>query len=223
MSAQALLRMTKACRFPETRIRPTWFGATAAIVASGPSLRKSDVEYLRGKCRVIVINDNYRLAPWADALYACDRAWWEYHKPEFSGLKFTQHKLASPGESKRDKECAAKLGVTAIAGINNPGLSRDPSVIHHGGNSGYQAINLAFHLGVKRILLLGFDMQHTGGKRHWFGDHPRPLNNAAGIEGWRKAFTRLADDLRGEGVEVVNCSRETALTCFPRKKLCSIT
>jgi len=28
---------------------------------------------------VLAINDAYRLAPWADWLYACDDRWWRFH------------------------------------------------------------------------------------------------------------------------------------------------
>lgn len=86
-------------------------------------------------------------------------------------------------------------------------------------NSGYQAINLAYQFGAAKIILIGYDMQHTGGKTHWHGDHPKGLTNAQGIEGWRKCFTPLAEDLAAIGVDVVNCSNETALTCFRRSTL----
>jgi hypothetical protein len=47
-------------------------------------------DYVRGKCRVVAVNDAYRLAPWADALVGNDRAWWGLY-PEalnFAGRKF---------------------------------------------------------------------------------------------------------------------------------------
>lgn len=91
--------------------------------------------------------------------------------------------------------------------------------INHGTNSGYQAINLAYHFDVKRIILLGFDMQHTNGKTHWHGDHPKRLTNAAGIENWLPRFKPLAQDLERLGVEVINCTTETAITCFKRADL----
>lgn len=91
--------------------------------------------------------------------------------------------------------------------------------IHHGLNSGYQTINLAYHFGVSRIVLLGYDMQHTGGKRHWFGDHPKSLTNADGIHNWVAGFSRLAKDLHQDGIDVINASPETALKCFKRQPL----
>lgn len=88
-----------------------------------------------------------------------------------------------------------------------------------GRNSGYQAINLAFHFGASTIALVGYDMQHTGGVTHWHGDHPAGMRNASTVKNWLSGFDALAADLRDEGLDVVNCTIETALTCFPRADL----
>lgn len=89
--------------------------------------------------------------------------------------------------------------------------------VRTGKNSGHQALNAAVQRGAARILLLGFDMQ--GG--HWHGDHPSGLANPTDLmlETWRRNMATTVPDLRRAGVEVVNCSRETALTCFPRARL----
>jgi len=90
----------------------------------------------------------------------------------------------------------------------------------YGSNSGYQAINLAFILGAGEIILLGYDMQKTGGKQHFFGDHPNgPMKVDSDYNGWLGNFEKLASDLAGKGVEVINCTRQTALTCFKRMSL----
>lgn len=67
--------------------------------------------------------------------------------------------------------------------------------------------------------MIGYDMQHTGGKSHWHGDHPRGMANAVGINKWVRNFEPLADDLKTVGVEVINCTTETALQCFDRADL----
>ena len=85
------------------------------------------------------------------------------------------------------------------------------------GNSGAGAIAMAAKAGATRVILLGYDCQRTGGKAHWHGDHPPMLGNAGSMPKWPDQFKRLAASL--EGVEVVNCSRETALTVFPRAPL----
>lgn len=77
-------------------------------------------------------------------------------------------------------------------------------------------MGLAWQFGARRIVLLGYDMQRTGGRAHWFGDHPKNLSNASGLSGWSAKFALLASDLLRSNCKVVNCSRETALNCFTR-------
>jgi len=186
-----------------------WF-----IIASGPSLTVEDVDAIRNQ-PTIAINDNYLLAPWADVLYACDVCWWDWHADRqelkaFKGRKITQ-----------DKEAAEKYGVEYIRSIDADGLSRDPAYIHSGANSGIQAINLAYHLGARRIVLLGYDMQATDGKSHWFGEHP----SGKGRPTWHRWLWRyqlVAEDAGRMGLEIINATRETALTCFPRGPLSSL-
>lgn len=107
-------------------------------------------------------------------------------------------------------------GITLIPGASLPGLGIDR--LHYNNNSGAQAINLAFLLGAARIVLLGFDMQWTGGKAHFFGEHPPELSNGNHAT-FVTDFNQLAKDLEWQGVEVVNCSRQTALHQFPRADL----
>lgn len=195
-------------------VAPVFKGDTIVIVAGGPSLTADQVNYCRGRARVLVINDGYLLAPWADALYACDFPWWSAHDgvADFAGLKFTQDER--PPKQWPD--------VHRIAGIHAPGLSLDPDLIHFGGNSGYQAINLAVHLGAKRIVLLGFDLRlGDDGKRHWFGDHRAGLNNpdAGHMARWLDNFATMIPDLERAGVEVINCTPGSALECFDKDDL----
>ncbi len=84
-------------------------------------------------------------------------------------------------------------------------------------NSGACAIGLAAHWGAKRVILVGYDAQRTGGKSHWHGDHPHGLGNAGSMGQWKGHFERVAHDLAD--VEIVNCSRETALRMFRRAAL----
>jgi hypothetical protein len=94
------------------------------------------------------------------------------------------------------------------------GLGKDK--IHGGGNSGYQVMNLVYLFGATKIFLLGYDMKLSGGKTHWHGDHPGDLNRDLDVKTFAKNFPALADDLKAEGVEVFNVSRETALECFKK-------
>lgn len=188
-----------------------WPDSTIVCLGTGPSLTVEDVNAVRGHSRVIAVNDAYRLAPWADVLYACDAKWWRWHKgvPSFQGLKYAlEH---------RDIHW---LGVQLLKKTGREGLERDPSGLRTGHNSGYQAINLAVHLGARRIVLLGYDMGHGPNKpTHFFGDHPHAIRTVSDYQTFARHFALLVEPLRAAGVEIVNCSRRTALTCFPRQSL----
>lgn len=181
-------------------------GGTVVCLGGGPSLTPDDVTYCRGKATVIAINDAYKLAPWADVLYACDARWWNWHRgvTSFTGLKFSLQKAA-----------AGWKGVGVLKRTGDYGLERKPHAIRAGRNSGYQAVNIAWHLGATRILLLGYDMQIAQGKpTHWFGEHPN--KTPPPVQSFRGPFRSLPPILKDFNLEIINCTRETALPYFPR-------
>jgi len=192
---------------PLVNQRPNWDGETVVCVATGPSLDKRDLAYIRGRCPVIAINDSHRLAPWADVLYGCGGQWWDWHHGvvEFEGARWTQ-----------DERAAHTYGLNYIKGEAGHELSKHPDIIHHGHNSGFQAINLAYHFGARRIVLTGFDMKFSDtNQSHWFGDHPD--GKRSNYDLMMPSFESLA---KQNLIEIINCTRDTALTMFPR---CAIT
>lgn len=203
---------------------PAWSGETAAILASGPSLTREQCEAVRGHCRVIAINnqgiDNEvagqsipAFAPWADVLYAADAKWWKFHAERalrFAGIKVSIRPDAGYPE------------VNILQQSDRRPFDTRPTHLVTGSNSGYQALHLAVHFGSRRIVLLGYDMQDTGGRRHWFGNHPGPLNARNTYPNWLRRFEDLAPVLQRMGVEVVNCTTTTALRCFPLARLSEV-
>ena len=182
-----------------------WDGGTVICIASGPSLCHKDVERVRRwreeagtqAKAVIVANTSFRIAPWADALFAIDRDWWKTYIDEINAT-FKGGRYSSNSQNK-------SYNVTQLKGIGTYG------------NSGAGCISVAEQAGAARIILLGFDCCHTGGKSHWHGDHPNHLGNAGLTSQWLDKFKQLADDF--SHVEIINASRETAITCFPRARL----
>lgn len=97
-------------------------------------------------------------------------------------------------------------------------LTGEVGLVGSGGNSGFQALNLAVQFGALRIALVGFDMTDRSGV-HWYGRNRwNRANNPdhSNFRRWITAFDRAAPDLKNMGVEVVNCSPHSALTCFPK-------
>jgi len=183
-----------------------WLGRTVVCIASGPSLTEEDAATVRAAGHpTIVTNTTFRLCPWADALVAFDCRWWQVHSREvretFAGRTLT----FCP------KGAATRWGVETA-------LHRE-DWIQSFGNSGTAAVSLAVVTGASKVVMLGFDCQKTGGRTHWHGDHPRSLGNAVSMPSWPKLFGKLAAWAEARRVPVVNASRETALTCFPRVTL----
>lgn len=187
-----------------------WNIETFVCIASGPSLTPTQIDICRGNVgSVIVVNDNYKIAPWADHLYAADKQWWLLYiddiNRKFGGKKWIAN----------EQEVAKQLNITSIECNYKPGLA-DNGSLNCGNNSGYQAVNLAYKLGAKKIILLGYDMKiGSNGKLHWFGNHPSVLRNEVKLfPRWVNYFRDLAKDLNTKGIDVVNCSTDTALDCF---------
>lgn len=175
----------------------------AVCIASGPSLTEADVEQVRawreakeGR-HVVVVNTTFRIAPWADALYALDRKWWDNYGAEVNSI-FTGDRASFNPQSSRWR-------VTHLPAVKSYR------------NSGAGAVNFSAWRGAKRIVLLGYDCQRSGGKAHWHPDHPVGMGNAGSINRWHEDFGKLAKIL--SGVEVINATRETALKCWPRETL----
>lgn len=190
-----------------------WPGETCVCVATGPSLTVEDVEYCRGKARVIAINNSHELAPWADALYATDAKWWNWHHgaKSFTGPKWSME------HSQWNRTRADYPEIQRLRNTGNHGLEHNPTGLRNGRNSGYAAINLAYHYGATRIILIGYNMQPWKGKTHYFGDHPQKNNSP--YNQFRAAFESLKQPLAKAGIQVLNCSRDSVLNTFPKAEL----
>lgn len=183
-----------------------WSGDTVFILAPGPSASQEVADKLRGQ-RVIVVNDAYKLAPWADILYACDVKWWDYHYEtlEFAGLKVTLCK---------DNYVCKYQEVKFLEYAGPFGLSWRPTHLRTCKNSGFQAMNLACLLGAKKIVLCGFDMKQVKGEEHFFGAHPESLKQRIPFEDFITLITKTAPEFVSAGVQVVNATEGSALKCF---------
>lgn len=189
-----------------------WRDQTVVVAASGQSQCKEDLDYVRGRCRVVVINSTWRLAPWADILYFCDANWWYADGPK-------QHEF--PGQWVIGKAQGGELsGAFPANVVPQDMMIWDGERIGGGGGSGFQVLNLLAVWGVARVIYLGLDC--TWSKQvHWHGPHKngRPNPKEGTIARWRLAFERNAPDVARRGVEVFNASRQTSLACFPRVNL----
>lgn len=195
-------------------------GETAAIIGTGPSLTDSQLEQV-SHLRKFGVNNAFRLG--LDVHLACNWQWWDRYWPEISDYdcyKWTP-RLAS----------AENYGLNYIEERWEDGLSTDPSYIcaHHG--SGPQIVNLALHYGIKKMILIGWDMRYPGkvnnrqytGKRHYFGEYEKELQHwpRTGPNGELAGLIKEMETIYPEdyGIEIINCTPGSAMTCFPMGEL----
>lgn len=167
--------------------------------------------------RLLVVNDGYRLAPFADCLYAADDDWWQLHWEQIKASGFKGQLWCTKETVK-----ARHPEVNYIPHLVQGGLATDGFYLHTGqpAHSGYQAINLAYLLGARDLILLGYDC-HARGKRHWFGEHPAPLRRGAAPQDWAPAYDTIVNSPTWPklGLSVTNCSPGSRIAAFPKMKL----
>lgn len=209
--------------FPKTSAR------IGVIIGGGPSLTPYDVSIADSLARVgdaylIGINDAYRISNGLDMLYAADLPWWVHH---ISAVKRYAYAKSING-----------FGDVALWTAGDDAANKFPSLtyieseaaaeffiksdrkIGRGVHGGFQALNIALNIGFSKILLLGYDCKATPNNRHWFGNHPPPIAKNSPYNTWVDVFEKGARTLyQWPETEVVNCSRETALTCFRRSTI----
>lgn len=177
---------------------PPWAGETVVCIASGPSLTIEDCALVRDSgLRAMAANDSWRRAPFVDVIYAMDPGWWEQHI----------HEIA----------CPAQRWTTSVSAAKEFDLNfhTTHSRAH---NSGAMMMELAAQLGAARLILLGYDCSIAAGT-HWHGDHTRTDNpDAQTVVNWHQHFADVGRAIAGT-TSVVNCSRQTEITCFPRANL----
>lgn len=191
---------------------PEWQGETGFIIAGGPSVATQNVAALKGR-RVIVVNSSYLVAPWADFLCFGDARWWGEHQNR--APEIFQGRIVSC--------CDSVLGDPDILNMQKvnvpPGLAEDRQGLAMGRTSLQAAMNLAYHLGVSRMVLLGADMQAApDGKTHHHEPHIWPQKRGCWDE-QMKYLVYARDFLREKNIEVINTSPVSRITWWPHKTL----
>jgi len=201
-----------------------WKGSTAFLLGGGPSLRDVDLARIRTR-RIIAINNAYgdpvRPAPsrdvrgafhcrysprdWVDIVWFGDARWFSWHRKDlrrFQGLAATCSPLLV------DVRGIFRYDFGKLSGI-----CTEPGKVAWNRNSGGSAINLAYHLGVRRVVLLGFDMRRVDGEPNWHKDHPAADKNPYDV--YLKHFNAIARDAEALGLEIINCTPGSAIGHFP--------
>ncbi len=192
------------------KVKPEWKGETAFIIGGGTSVGRQNVHRLQGR-KVIAVNSSYQAAPFAQILFFNDNRWWQQHAPtleaEWNGKLVTVSQAAK----------GARL-IKLDRATPEEGLSLNPGAVCSLRTSLQGAMNLAFHLGVTRIVLLGADMcRAEDGRTH----HHKPhlWRNKPGNETWdtqMQQLVHIVEPLKKHGVEVLNASPISRIPWWPK-------
>jgi len=194
-------------------VEPEWKGETVFIIAGGPSVASLDLSALAGR-RVIVINSSWAVYPKADLLFFADSRWWGVNRPAveagFAGRIAT---CANGAPGKR------VLRLYRIDGQH--GLSNLKNTVCVGRTSLQGAINLAVHLCVARIVLVGADGGPVGKKTHHHEPHPWPQRPTC----WDEQIANLkttVPHLIAAGVEVFNANPASRVPWWPKDEFANL-
>ena len=173
---------------------------------------------------VIGVNNAYQIGTWIDALFFGDSSWYLVHRQalaKWPGLKVS----CSPRFSNRHGKELEGVRYMPKDRTKRHGISNNPCSISWNGNSGAAAINLAIHMGAKRIALLGFDMDVDGNQiSHWHGGHNRSSTSfkkkkAPPFTRHLMGFGPIAEDAQKLGIEILNVSFVSKIKDFRKVEL----
>lgn len=192
-------------------IRNEWLGEKTFVIGGGPSVSECDISLLQGKGRVIVTNNAYKIAPWADWLVFSDYIWYEWHKESLRTVKMP---IITGGYFPNPYEVAPEI--LHWRSTNYPGIIRESNGGSLSGkNAGHMALSLADFLGSSKIVLIGFDMNVAkDGSTQWHKEHKRITNTSMYEKEFIPDFCLIAEELKNKGVNVFNTNKNSALKCF---------
>lgn len=195
------------------------------IVGGGRSLTDFNFGYLKSLGHIITINDSGKVIPYADSWFTLDP--WGLEGPQLPPPLSTSKLYAAVpddfGTPNARSEAHRKpvyrpvtflhriIKHNLIHGSSDTayklGLCEDKDCISTG-NSGYGALNLAYHMRPKRILLLGID-----GDIGYYYDKTK---NNRRLSALPAMFRSAIPQLEAQGITVVNGSIKSTVDAFPR-------
>ena len=175
---------------------------------------------------VIGVNTAFYLGEWIDAVFFGDGGFYLNNKPELDA--FPKLKVScNPNLVKKDDVRDVKY--TPRDNKHPRGISDTHPRISWNLNSGGAAINLAYHFGVKRVYLLGFDMDVSkDGVQHWHRHYPKNKDRAPRdpkklpFKRHLPCFPGIARDAKRLGLDIINVNPNSRIEAFKRVKLSDV-
>lgn len=194
--------------------------------------------YLKLICNehVIGVNNAYMIGNWIDVTFFGDCGWYLKHKDHLA--KYSAIKVTCCSRFRnRPVDDPERIKFLARDTEKRHGITQNRKKVSWNKNSGGAAISLARHLGVRQIILIGFDMDINVDKgnwhSHWHGYHvelrsgkkdrrgnPKSRPTKQSVEKNFKrhlsTFPNIATDAKEQGIEILNANPYSKIDCFPR-------
>ena len=192
------------------------------IVGGGPSLNNFDWTLLEDK-NVLVLNRGLEKLPNALALLWNDV---KFHKDNeeriknFPGIKITTTRYMKPGSSHPcDCDIVWVKGRNYLSDLRGT-IEESPHLINQGSNTGYSALNVAYHLGAKTIYLLGYDMKIDKDKTNWHNGYPNQISlTPKMMKTFLMVFQGSNELYKEKDIKIYNVNNNSELTEFETKSL----
>lgn len=184
-----------------------WIGEPTFIIGGGPSIQNLDFDRLRGRARVIAVNNaGITRATWADVLFWADTRWLLWNADQLDNFKGKYLVTRKQPFQRLDLD----IKYLDYLGGSSPRLSKRPTCVG-GWCGGSSAINLAHLFGSRQTFLFGFDM--TPG--NWHTAHRKDPVPGQHRNKFVPTLEAMAIQLAEAGHEIYNTNPRSALRCFP--------
>lgn len=202
---------------------PRQFGVPEEIINQvlqqklSPSAYSPYMQPIHSK-HVIGVNAAFMIGGWIDILFFGDNSFFKKY-----GTKLAKYPgLVVTIQGKYSDENIRWIKVLLKDKKHPVGISSDPKLVSWNHNSGAASISVAANMGVKRIFLLGFDMNLTDGTQWWHGvykkagdrtDAKLPFNRHL------RGFEQIKKDADKRGIEIINVNPKSDIEQFKKVNL----
>ena len=169
---------------------------------------------------VIGINTAFLIGDWIDIVFFGDGGFYFQNKTALD--RYPKVKISSSPHI--IKKSPYDMKYVPRNASHREGISTKPNTVSWNLNSGAASISVAYHLGVKRIYLLGFDM-YAGetGNQHWHRHYMAPgiVKDLKKVPFRRHlpSFPHIANDAKSLKVKIINVSQNSKITVFEKKTI----
>jgi len=190
---------------------------TVFVIGGGPSLNHMNLKPIHDR-PVVGCNNAYELGTWVDWIIFADKRWWGWNYEKVERWQNRDRVICLVPQLLDDQQRWPFLKFVRRDEARF-GLSVEQDTICWNRGCGGAAINLAYLLGARRIVLLGFDMRMVEGKHNWHDNHKHEERPKIYQNSMVPFLKPMSDAMKVTGLQIVNCTPKSALNVFTLESL----